>query len=346
MWNSLERLRVDVRAGKATKPSRASRQAGPISHYPSSRINPSAFTLIELLVVIAIIAVLMAIFIPALNRVRELGHRVVCLSNLRQLTLAWIQYADDNDGKLCHGAMGGFYYPNPPRGQRPEPGWIGRAFQERDRAAVVKNPDKGALWPYVQNVDFYRCPVRRLHGHMATYEAVAAANATDLHGVFVSARNYVDAVRQGYVNRVGRTVLRLTRLTDIDSPGASERAVFVDTGRAGPGFVVRYFEPRWGGPGRHPPPIHHAGGMTLSFADGHAEYWKWSRETIKLPREEFVFLPPGERVARDIAGEITDVVFESLAGSGAPETPEGIRDLQRMQRAVWGRLGYTDEGKP
>jgi len=53
------------------------------------------FTLIELLVVIAIIAVLMSILMPALNRAREQGKRSTCLSNLKQLTLAWIMYADE-----------------------------------------------------------------------------------------------------------------------------------------------------------------------------------------------------------------------------------------------------------
>jgi len=50
----------------------------------------NGFTLIELLVVIAIIAVLMAILMPALNRAREQGKRAACLSNLKQLQLAWV----------------------------------------------------------------------------------------------------------------------------------------------------------------------------------------------------------------------------------------------------------------
>jgi len=61
------------------------------------------FTLIELLVVIAVIALLIAILIPVLNLAREQAQRAVCLSNLRQLTLAWVLYADDHDGKLVLG---------------------------------------------------------------------------------------------------------------------------------------------------------------------------------------------------------------------------------------------------
>ena len=66
--------------------------------------RPAAFTLIELLVVIAIIAILTAILMPALNRTPEQGRRAACMGNLRQLGLAWIMYAADNDDKIVNGA--------------------------------------------------------------------------------------------------------------------------------------------------------------------------------------------------------------------------------------------------
>lgn len=59
------------------------------------------FTLIELLVVISIIAVLMSIMMPALGRVKEQAKTVVCSNNLRQLSLAWTFYAEDNKGWLA-----------------------------------------------------------------------------------------------------------------------------------------------------------------------------------------------------------------------------------------------------
>lgn len=59
-----------------------------------------AFTLVELLVVIAIIALLMAILMPALNRVREQGRMVKCLANMKQWTLISAMYTEENQGKF------------------------------------------------------------------------------------------------------------------------------------------------------------------------------------------------------------------------------------------------------
>ncbi len=61
------------------------------------------FTLIELLVVIAVIAVLMAILLPALERVKRQAKQVACLSTLKQWSLYFSMYADDNNNRFMAG---------------------------------------------------------------------------------------------------------------------------------------------------------------------------------------------------------------------------------------------------
>jgi prepilin-type N-terminal cleavage/methylation domain-containing protein len=65
------------------------------------RTKLKGFTLIELLVVISIIALLLSILLPSLAKVKSLGKRIVCSSNMKQMTMAQFLYTSGNDGRFA-----------------------------------------------------------------------------------------------------------------------------------------------------------------------------------------------------------------------------------------------------
>jgi prepilin-type N-terminal cleavage/methylation domain-containing protein/prepilin-type processing-associated H-X9-DG protein len=106
-----------------------------------------AFTLIELLVVISIIAVLLAISMPVFTSARSCTRSLVCKSNLRQLLLANIGYASENDGFFVPAASDMMYSPGLHR-------WHGT----RKSLNEPFDPQKGPLAGYLSESQVKECP--------------------------------------------------------------------------------------------------------------------------------------------------------------------------------------------
>jgi prepilin-type N-terminal cleavage/methylation domain-containing protein/prepilin-type processing-associated H-X9-DG protein len=219
---------------------------------------PAGFTLIELLVVIAVIAILMAILLPALKAAREHGKRAVCLNNLRQLTLAWIMYADDNDDNICTAWVGR------------QDCWVDIAGENASEATQIRAMESGVLFPCVKNVRLYKCPTG-VRGEMVTYSIVASmwGGSTPTGG--------------GHPEE-----LCFKKRAEVLRPG--ERIVFVDEGKwPGSPWGVWHDKPMWW----DIPTVRHSNGTDWGYADGHSEYHKWvDRRTMDLA----LLRPPYENV--------------------------------------------------
>ena len=108
------------------------------------RTTRSGFTLIELLVVIAIISVLASILFPVFARAREKARQTTCTSNLKQIGLALIMYADDYDGLL---PLANEYPASPPVPSGGDP------LEYQGPPGIMH-----VLEPYTKNSQIFRCP--------------------------------------------------------------------------------------------------------------------------------------------------------------------------------------------
>jgi len=109
--------------------------------------DKNGFTLVELLVVIAIIALLMAILMPALQRVKEQANEVMCRANLRQYGVAHAMYLDDFDDRYpdaWHSLV---------KNESPVPG-----FERFCRWHSPQYPPDGPFWPYLKDKKVHLCP--------------------------------------------------------------------------------------------------------------------------------------------------------------------------------------------
>lgn len=251
-----------------------------------------AFTLIELLVVIAIIALLLSIILPSLKLVKQKAASIVCMTNVKNLSLAWFSYKEDNDNQIMSSWMNG------KDDNRQMVAWIGTpqtvtgtpSLSDTQITPAVTDEDeirgieKGVLFPYVKAPDAYNCPADKVKSkYDGTEKFVTYAIPQCLYGFPNQTDSYFALYYHVQIRKYHKITSPALRYNFVET---AEQRNWTRQGHFVFGAPEYTGTTDWGWWG--PMAVNHGDASVLGFCDGHAEVHKWQDSYTKERVEKLI----------------------------------------------------------